>query len=261
MSDYPDSGLAGQRVVVTGAARGIGNAIARVLTRAGARVVINDLSADALEDARQAIGAAGAVPGDVSDEAGAAAILDGAIEQLGGLDALVNNAGVSDPIARTTKQSVENWQKVIDVNLRGVFLMSREAARRMGQGGKIVNLASVAGLGAMSASNAYGVSKAGVVMMTRTMACDLARFGIRVNAVAPGIIAAPMAEGIFAETRTGMDAFVRRTPMGRLGQPEEIAHAIQFLLSDMSRYITGVTLPVDGGWSAFAGAGDASVVG
>lgn len=258
MDFHPDSGLERKRILITGAARGIGHSIAQVLVDAGARVVINDLSQETAKTASDVIGALGAVGGDVSSEAGVKSIVDSAVEQLGGLDAVINNAGITEPVVRTTRQRLEDWQKVIDVNLRGVFLMSQEAARQMKEGGAIVNLASVAGLGAMSASNAYGVSKAGVVMMTKTMACDLARFGIRVNAVAPGIIQAPMAEGLFGETKMGMKPFVQRIPMGRLGKPEEIGYAVQFLLSDRASYITGVTLPVDGGWMAFAGAGHAS---
>tara|TARA_R100000005_G_C5003919_1_gene212744 strand:+ start:6702 stop:7496 length:795 start_codon:yes stop_codon:yes gene_type:complete len=250
--------LAGRRILVTGAGGGIGLAIAEKLVGAGAQVILNDISAAPLRDAKERIGAAGALVGDVSDESSVKKMFAEMNEMLGGIDGLVNNAGIADPLRGTKRQTLADWRRVMDVNVQGCFLMLREAASYMPPGSAIVNIASVVGLGGFAASNGYGVSKAAIVMMTKTTATDFARFGIRVNAVAPGVIEAPMASEILGGGSLGTDPYVRRIPMGRLGKPEEIGNAVQFLLSGMAEYITGVTLPVDGGWMAFGGAGDAS---
>lgn len=151
---------------------------------------------------------------------------------------------------------------MIDVNLQGTFLMSRGAARIMAKqssGGSIVNISSITGLIGFRGSNAYGVSKAAVAMMTQTMATDLASRGIRVNAVAPGFVDTSMLTRLEYDVGIERSVFERRIPMGRIGQPDEIAAAVLFLASDLARYITGVVLPVDGGATAFGGLlGDAS---
>jgi len=250
--------LAGRRILVTGAAGGIGYVTAQILVSAGAKVVINDLSADKVRIAGEEVGSIGAIAADVSDEMSVKSLLNETADTLGGLDGIVNNAGTFEPLKGTKRQLLDDWRKVIDVNLQSVFLVSREAAQYLQSGSSIVNMASVAGLGGFAASNAYSVSKAGVVMMTKTLACDYARFGIRVNAVAPGVIEAPMAQEMFEEIAEGPDIYLRRTPMGRLGKQEEIGNAVLFLLSELASFITGVTLPVDGGWMAFGGAGEAS---
>ncbi|WP_137389005.1 SDR family NAD(P)-dependent oxidoreductase [Rhodoligotrophos defluvii] len=254
--------LTARRVLVTGGAWGLGLAIARLAQACGAEVAIMDLDGHAAEAAACSIGGGViSLAGDVSQEADCENAISTVIERLGGLDVLVNSAGIAEPVRRTTDQSLADWRRVIDVNLQGSFLMARTAARAMTvgrRGGAIVNVASVAGLLAMRASNAYGVSKAAVVMLTQTLAADLASRGIRVNAVAPGIIETRMAVAMFAETGLPAAAFQRRIPMARLGQPEEVARAAVFLASDWASYITGVVLPVDGGWCAFGGAGDAS---
>ena len=247
----------GKRIVVTGAAGGIGMAISTSLVEAGALVALTDIDPAGVEAARASTGAALAVAGDIADEADVGAIFARVAAELGGVDGLVNNAGVVDMMGGTRRQNLSDWRKVIDVNLQGTFLGAREAARAIRGGGAIVNIASVAGLCAFPASNGYSVSKAGVAMMTKTLALDLARFGIRVNAVAPGIIDAPMAHAILGEGDGGRTQMIRRIPAGRLGRPQEVANATRFLLSDEASYITGVVLPVDGGWSAFGGPGDA----
>ena len=257
-SNVPTLDLTGHRILVTGGAGGIGLETARLLLEAGAKVVLNDISEESLEKACAEIGAAGALTANVADEDAVKSLIDDTLDLLGGLDGVVNNAGVFEPIKGTRRQTLDDWRRVIDVNLQGVFLMSREASRHMAPGSSFVNMASVAGLGGFGASNGYGVSKAGIVMMTKTMACDFARYGIRVNAVAPGVIEAPMASAIFDKVAIGSDVYTRRIPMGRLGKQEEIGNAVLFLLSDRASYITGITLPVDGGWTAFGGAGDAS---
>jgi NAD(P)-dependent dehydrogenase (short-subunit alcohol dehydrogenase family) len=252
--------LNGRAALITGAGGGIGLATAQRLAGCGARVAINDINAVRAEKAAQRIGnGAWAIAGDVSHEATAKGIVEAVAARCGGLNILVNNAGISEPTRATIRQDLETWRRTIDVNLQSVFLMSRAAAGIMGgTGGAIVNVASITGLRGFAASNGYGVSKAGVAMMTQTMACELARHGIRVNAVAPGIIDAPMAVTVQAEMAQSAGAFVRRTPLGRVGSPDDVARAIAFLASDWAAFITGVVLPVDGGWCAFGGAGDAA---
>lgn len=249
--------LEGRSALVTGAARGIGLAIATRLASLGARVVMADRNSDGLAAAVAEVGnRALAVVGDVSSEDGANDLVSRAIDGAGSIDILVNNAGIDEPITRTIDQQLEDWQKVMDVNLRGTYLMSRAIARHiLGRkaGGAIVNIASVAGIGAIPGSNGYGVSKAAIIHLTKTMASEWATKGLRVNCVAPGFIDAPMALEMFADDRVDRTRIERRLPMRRLGSPDEIAKAVGFLASDAASYITGVTLPVDGGWCAYGG--------
>jgi NAD(P)-dependent dehydrogenase (short-subunit alcohol dehydrogenase family) len=246
--------LAGRKALVTGAAGGIGLAIAKRLVAHGALVSVADLQAEGL---RRAVTESLPVDtcelvGDVSLEADAEGLIARASEAMGGLDILVNNAGVSEPPIATVDQTLDRWTRVIDTNLRGVYLMSRAFGRHilgLSTRGAIVNISSIAGLEGFPASNAYGVSKAGVAHMTKTMAVEWAPRGIRVNCVAPGFIDTPMALDVLDKSG-GRERFIRRIPMHRLGDAEEIATAVVFLASDAASYITGVTIPVDGGWVA-----------
>ncbi len=250
--------LAGMRVIVTGAAGGIGSDTALRLGNAGARVFLTDISSDWPERLRHGEGIAGFAAGDLTDENDVAFLFEEADRVLGGVDALVNNAGATETPGGTARQSLADWSHTVDSNLKATYLASRQAARVM-RSGAIVNVASVAGLCAFPASNAYSVSKAGIVMLTKTLALDLARKRIRVNAVAPGVIDAPMAHAI-ASDASAREELVRRIPMGRFGNTDEVADVIKFLLSDDARYVTGAVIPVDGGWAAFGGAGNASRV-
>lgn len=252
--------LSGKAAVVTGGGGGIGFEIARILSKCGASVAINDISAESAETAARRIENAIPVVGSVTDEADVERMFEILTDRFGTVDIVVNNAGRAEPVRSTVKQDVETWRNILNINLEGPFLVSRSAAAYMKNqdGGTIVNIASVAGIGAFPASNAYGVSKAALIMMTKTMACELARFNIRVNAIAPGTIEAPMAVGLEEALGQSQELFERRIPMGRLGVPSEVAHAVAFLVSDLASYISGVVLPVDGGWTAFGGLGDAS---
>jgi NAD(P)-dependent dehydrogenase (short-subunit alcohol dehydrogenase family) len=262
ISEEPKLNLAGKVALVSGASRGIGWAITQTLVHSRVRVVACDLDLDA-ENLKWALQHESYFPVllDVTQEASCEAAVQMALEHWGRLDILVNNAGVFENLKSTHNQELQDWQSVMDVNLRGAFLMARAACRVMrvdGNGGVIINIASVAGMSGFRASNAYGVSKAALIMLTQTLATDLASRGIRVNAVAPGFIHSPMTDTLEQDLKVPEGTFRRRIPMGYLGEVQDVANAVAFLASDLASYITGTVLPVDGGWQAFGGPGDAS---
>ncbi len=249
--------LAGKTVLVTGGASGIGGAVVRMAMRYGARVAVFDIKKPP-DDTRIAEAGRACVwlDGDVSVESDCDRVVDQTVAALGGLDVLVNCAGIIETTRQTIRQDLTDWRRTIDVNLQGTYLMARAAARVMasaGRGGSIVNLSSVTGLVGFRASNAYGVSKAAVAMLTRTLSTDLASQGIRVNAVAPGFIDTAMTSDLQERTSLSRAAFVRRIPSGHFGTPEEVARVVLFLASDWASYMTGAVIAVDGGWSAFGG--------
>jgi NAD(P)-dependent dehydrogenase (short-subunit alcohol dehydrogenase family) len=194
----------------------------------------------------------------VAVEADVRALIDACVERFGRIDVLVNNAGNGDQPHPTIHQSVDAFDRLLGIHVRGTFLACREAARVMlaQRSGAIVNLGSIAGLAGIPARNAYGAAKAGIAAMTRSLACEWARYGIRVNAVAPGYVATELVETLKRNGQMNLQSIERRTPMGRLARPDEIARAIGFLASDAASYITGTVLSVDGGWHAYGAAGD-----
>jgi len=247
--------LLGKVVVVTGAAHGIGLAIANLAGACGAQVVSCDL-APSEEFARNLPQAALHLTGDVSREEDCDRFIKETVANFRRLDVLVNNAGIPEVTRRTIKQDVASWKQIMAVNLQGTYMMARAAATAMIEGGirgSIINISSVTGLVGFRSSNAYGVSKAAVAMLTKTLAADLASRQIRVNAVAPGFIHTAMTEKLQHKTKIEESAFIERIPLQRFGDPAEIARAVVFLASDWASYITGAVLPVDGGWSAFGG--------
>ncbi|WP_067699233.1 3-oxoacyl-ACP reductase FabG [Nocardia jejuensis] len=240
---------------VTGAARGIGAATAARLAADGFTVAIADLDEAACKTAVDAIAAAGgqaiAVGCNVSDEASVDAAFERVAAELGSIDALVNNAGVlRDNLL--FKMSVEDWDTVMSVHLRGAFLCSRAAQRYMvkQKSGKIVNTSSVSALGSRGQAN-YSAAKMGIQGFTRTLAIELGPYGINVNAVAPGFIVTDMTDATAA--RVGVDpedfrkAAAEITPLRRVGKPEDIANVVSFLCSADSSFVTGQTIYVDGG--------------
>ena len=260
--DAPNLNLSGKVALVSGASRGIGWAITQTLVNCGALVVACDLDLDA-DNLQWAAKQKNYFPVllDVTKEVSCDHAIQIALQHWGRLDILINNAGIFENLRGTHNQELEEWQSVMDVNLRGAFLMARAASRVMRvdpKGGVIINIASVAGMTGFRASNAYGVSKAALIMLTQTLATDLASRGVRVNAVAPGFIHSPMTDNLEQDLHVPEGTFRRRIPMGYLGQAQDVAHAVAFLASDLANYITGVVLPVDGGWQAFGGPGDAS---
>ncbi len=249
--------LLGKRIIVTGAASGIGLAAAAIFADLGARLVVADRDSDGLAKAWPASRAV-AQATDVTDEAACDRLVARAAEALGGIDGVFHSAGVSDVVAPAIDLAIDDWQRVVDINLRGTFLVCRAAGRHMlaQRSGSIVTMSSVNGIGGIPRRHAYGPAKAAVAQLTRTLACEWGHAGVRVNALAPTYINTPMIERLAAEGKVDIARLERRTPMGRLGEPRDVAQAGAFLLSDASTFITGVVLPVDGGWLAYGGPGD-----
>jgi NAD(P)-dependent dehydrogenase (short-subunit alcohol dehydrogenase family) len=237
--------LDGRVALVTGAATGIGLAIAQELAARGATLVLNDLDIGRLEDAAAEFATRPVlVPADIGDERGVAELVEAAEAQRGPVDILVNNAGVLHQQS-FLGHSTADWDRVMRVNLRGVFLCMRAVLPGMVEvgAGSIVNLASVAGLHVTTQHAAYAASKAGVIALTRDAAHEMAPHGIRINAIAPGPIETPMTLALDERTR---ESFASRMPAG-WGRPADIASAAAFLASDDARFVTGVVLPVAGG--------------
>lgn len=250
--------LKGKRILVTGGASGIGQASARVFTALGAQVFLADVNAEAVKAAVEITGAKGFVTGDVTSEEDCHAMVAGAVAALGGLDGLFNSAGVSDQVVTALDIDIDEWQRVLDINLRGTLLICRAAGRVMvpKRRGSIVNISSVNGLGGIPRRHAYGPAKAAVAMLTRNLASEWGEHGVRVNAVAPAYINSPMIERLASEGKIDIKRLENRTPLGRLGDGAEVGKAAAFLLSDFASYVSGAILPVDGGWTAYGGPGD-----
>ena len=249
----PSIDLRERVAIVTGGAQGIGLGIARVLRECGARVVVNDVVEERAREAAASLGGDTlALCADVSDERAAEALVEEACRVLGGIDVLVNNAGIGGQLGKTVNQKTDVWQRVLDVDLRGPYVMAKSVGRRMCEAGRgsIVNVASIAGLVATAADVDYGVAKAGLIHMTKALALDFARFGVRVNCVAPGFIETPLATSLLSARRQAPEDMAARIPIGRIGQPDDIARVVAFLVSDLASYVTGACVPVDGGVSA-----------
>ena len=249
--------LTGRRTLVTGGAGGIGKAAAELFTQLGARVVIADVEAQSVSKAAADTQALGFQVGDVSVEADAMRMVDGAADQLGGLDAVFHCAGIHK-VAPAMAQQISDWQRVMDVNVRGTQLVCSLAAKHMAphRAGAMVVVTSIAGYNGQPRRSAYGTSKAAVAYLARCFATEWGHLGIRVNAIAPGYVLTPMARGIIESGATDAARIIGRTPLGRLAEPVEIARAAAFLLSSWSSYITGAELFVDGGWAAYGGSGE-----
>ncbi|MEC1179386.1 3-oxoacyl-[acyl-carrier-protein] reductase [Metasolibacillus meyeri] len=242
--------LQNKTAIVTGASRGIGQAIALELAKEGAKVVVNYSGSEAraqqvVEQIQAAGGEAIAVQANVADAESVAQLMSKALETFGSIDILVNNAGITrDNLLMRMKE--DEWDDVMNTNLKGVFLCTKAVTRQMmkQRSGRIVNISSIVGVSGNAGQANYVAAKAGVIGLTKTTAKELASRNILVNAIAPGFITTDMTDELSEELKTAMLAQI---PLAKLGQPEDIAKAVAFFASDAASYITGQTLHIDGG--------------
>jgi NAD(P)-dependent dehydrogenase (short-subunit alcohol dehydrogenase family) len=250
--------LAGQVALITGGGTGIGRAIALAFARAGAKVALAGRRQDKLQEVAAAIteqgGEAVAIVCDVSQGADAKRAVTETVQRFGGLQILINSAGV---LSNATVETVseEDWDRVMLINTKGPFLMSRAAlpAMRASRGGSIVNIGSILGLYAMKSRAAYCASKGALTMLTKAMALDHAADQIRVNCICPALVETDMVRGLFPDTpegRSARDSRLASIPLGRMGQPADVAELAVYLASPESSWLTGVAIPLDGGISA-----------
>ncbi|MFI5268404.1 MAG: SDR family NAD(P)-dependent oxidoreductase [Chloroflexota bacterium] len=241
------SGLEGKVALINGVGVNIGRASARLLAKAGAKLALSDIDADLARQAADELGAL-ALQGDVRSRVDCQRLVDTVVRELGGLEVLVNTAGQSS-FGSALDMSEEAWRLEIDTNLTGGFLMAQAAARAMvagGRGGRIVLFGSTAAESARAGGASHCASKAGVLMLAKVMALELGQHGITVNAISPGLVPHPGQ----TSNQTYRDAYQTMVPMGRLGEPEDVAAAVAFLASEEAAWITGEVLHVDGGFLA-----------
>jgi NAD(P)-dependent dehydrogenase (short-subunit alcohol dehydrogenase family) len=248
--------LEGLVCVVTGGARGLGAGMAQALGEEGARIALIDSDVKGGRTQTAALAASGIdtrfYAGDVAVERDVMNVAVEVVEDMGGVDVLVNNAGIA-LLGPSLSFPLEDWQRTLDVMATGVFLCSREfgAAIRDRGGGSIINIASLNGIVAMPMRLAYSAAKAAVISMTHVLATEWGAYGIRVNAIAPGVILTSMTQDTLRQGLLDEAAYVGHTPLGRFGEVEEIGQAAVFLASSQSTFVTGQVLAVDGGWSVF----------
>jgi NAD(P)-dependent dehydrogenase (short-subunit alcohol dehydrogenase family) len=242
--------------IVTGAGRGIGEAIARRLSEEGAKVVISDVDMPAAENVARELKDSGreaiAIKANVANKAEVDEMVKKVMDVFGRVDILVNNAGMS-VVGVSAELEESRWRQGIDVMLTGVFFCSQAAGKEMikQRSGKIINISSINGIGAFPERVCYNSAKAGVMGLTRVLGCEWARYNINVNAIAPGYVNTYLVQDLVAKGTLDITELETRTPLGRLAECSEIADAVVFLSSEESKYMEGQTIVVDGGWSAY----------
>jgi len=246
--------LEGRLALITGAGQGNGRSLAIGLGQAGARVIATDVNAATVEETATLVRAQGGEAWpfvlDVTSPKACEALAAHAAREIGNVDLLVNNAGIIIRENMSSPNAASNWKKTLDVNLNGTFNVTLAWLPAIKQTkGSIINIASIAAYAGQGASLGYSPSKGAIKLFTQSLAQELAPLGVRVNALAPGVIETPMT-AVTRENPERLQSFMTRIPMGRLGQPEDLVGPVIFLASDMSRYVTGITLAVDGGFLA-----------
>jgi NAD(P)-dependent dehydrogenase (short-subunit alcohol dehydrogenase family) len=246
---FPGGGdVAGKRVVITGAGRGLGRLLAHAFSDAGARVTLVARTGSELDEVAASLpGPALTVAGDVTDASVNDRVAEATVDEWGGLDVWISNAGISPIVAGPLKTDPAVWREVLEVNLTGAFLGAQSAARVMGEGGRMIFTGSVLGERPAKGLAAYSASKAGLVGLAKALALDLAPSGITVNVVSPGWFDSPLAEGWKANPKLEA-AILDHTAQGRWGEASDLAGAYQFLASDAASFVTGTVLTVDGGY-------------
>jgi len=248
--------FAGKVALVTGASSGIGRATALAFAREGAKVVVSDVVVDGGNETVQLIKKAGGeaifVKADVAETADVESLVQQTVATYGRLDCAHNNAGISGPLTTVTDTAESKWDRVIAINLKGVWMCMKYELQHMSKqgSGAIVNTASGAGLVGIAGASAYVASKHGVLGLTKTAALEYAKQGIRVNAVCPGVIETPMVQRLTDRHPSAAEAMVAGHPIGRVGKPEEIAEAVIWLCSEAASFVTGLAMSVDGGYVA-----------
>jgi 3-oxoacyl-[acyl-carrier protein] reductase len=250
--------LVGRVAIVTGGARGIGRAIAEEFLKEGAKVVIVDILEEELMSTAKELSRYGdvtAVKADITKKEDRERIVKVTLEKYGRIDILVNNAGIAIQKA-AIDMDLSDWQRVIDINLTAVFLCSQAVAKHMiksGRGGVIINISSMLGFMGLELRSAYCASKAGVIGLTKALAVEWGKYGIRVVAVAPGYVATERVIDLIRRGIVNEAELKRRTPLGRLAKPEEVAKLVAYLASDDASYVNGATVLIDGGYTYNAG--------
>ncbi len=248
----------GRVALITGGGNGIGREVALVLANSGADIAITDLDRQSGEETAQLVRAEGreclVIEADVSIPADCERAVDETVRKFGRLDIQINNAGISKPTP-SIEMSPDLWNRIISIDLSGVFFSSQAAARQMFKqgGGVIISLASMSGALGFPGRAPYCAAKAGVISLTQTLGCEWASQNIRVNAVAPGYVMTALVERNVASGAVNLDTVNQRTPLGRVASPREVANVIAMLASDYASYVTGETVYIDGGWTAYGG--------